>query len=163
MLTRNLIGGLVAMALGLAYLAVALQIQVSMLADTFGPRGMPLIYGGLMTGLGALLTLEALLTSYRLDPEARARLHDKEWRGMGVQILRAAGMFAIAAAYVLLVSWLGYPISLALLILAVALYMGARPGPRLLLIGVAGALAMWAIFVGLLGVRMPEGFLGALF
>ena len=163
MLTRNLISGLIVIAIGIAYLAMTMQIRVSALADGFGPRGMPLVYGWLLTGLGVILVGQSLAHSIRLDSHQRRALQSKEWRGMAAQTARAAGLLGIAVLYVLIVPYLGYPLSLLLVIGGVALYMGARPTPRLLLISVAGAALMWVIFVGLLDVRMPQGIWATLF
>lgn len=163
MLNRTLASGVIAIVFGLAYLAVTMEIRVSALADGFGPRGMPLVYGWLMTGLGAILVLQSLAQTMRMTPQDRAAFQHKEWRGMGQQIIRAAGLLAIAVAYVVIVPVLGYALSLVLVIAAVALYMGATPSMRLVLISVGGAVLMWIIFVGLLDVRMPKGVFAAVF
>ncbi|KXF74886.1 hypothetical protein ATN84_21945 [Paramesorhizobium deserti] len=162
MITRNIVGGIATTIIGAVYLYLALHIRVSALADGFGPRGMPVIYGWLVTGLGLLLLVHSAIEVARLSPEARAVLSEKEWAGQGRKILQAAGLFAIAIAFLFAVNILGYPLTLALLIAAVAVYMGARPDLLLLVIAAGGAAMMWFIFVGLLDVRMPQGIFSSL-
>ncbi|WP_435257646.1 tripartite tricarboxylate transporter TctB family protein [Thioclava sp. FR2] len=163
MLNRIYASGVIAVVFGVAYLAMTMQIRVSALSDGFGPRGMPLVYGWLMTGLGLILVLQSLSQTMKMSPEDRAAHQKKEWRGMSEQIIRAAGLLAIAVGYVVIVPILGYALSLILVIVAVALYMGATPSLRLALISIGGAVLMWIIFVGLLDVRMPQGVFSTLF
>jgi hypothetical protein len=77
-------------------------------------------------------------------------------------VLWAAGLLAIGIAYLLVVEALGYLVSIALLLIGVALYQGAAAGWRLPLIGIGGALFLWALFVLVLGVSMPRGLLAPL-
>lgn len=161
MLTRNFVGGLAATTLGGIYLYYASMLRVSSLADSFGPRGMPLVYGGLMLGLGLVLMAQAIITHINLPADQRSRLRE-EWEGQRRKVAWAAGLVGLAMAYVLLVSFLGYFVSLALLIGAVAIYLGAPLGWRPLVISLAGATVLWLIFAVILDVSMPSGFLAAL-
>lgn len=161
MLTRNFAGGLAAMILGGSYLSYANTLRVSSLADSFGPRGMPLIYGGLMLGLGLILMVQAIVTHLRLPADQRPDLRE-EWKGQRRKVAWAAGLMMLAVAYVLLVSFLGYLIALALLIGAVVMYLGVPPGWRPVAISIAGAVVLWLIFVVVLDVSMPSGLLADL-
>ncbi|MDB6455089.1 tripartite tricarboxylate transporter TctB family protein [Falsirhodobacter sp. 20TX0035] len=162
MITRNMVGGAVTIVIGAVYLYYAHQIRVSSLADSFGPRGLPLVYGWLTIFLGALVLGKSTVAVWRLDGEARATLAQEEWAGEGRSILRAAGLLLIATLYLLLLPHLGYPLSLVLLIGGVILYMGAARTWRVPVIALLGATMLWLIFVKLLGVDMPEGFLSTL-
>lgn len=51
--------------------------------------------------------------------------------------------------------YLGYLLSLALLIAGITLYMGAAPSWRTVVVPLVGAVLLWLIFVKLLGVDMP--------
>ena len=73
--------------------------------------------------------------------------------------MRAAGLLCLAIAYLLVVSYLGYALSIAILLCFVALYLGAKPGWQLGLVALGGATMLWAIFVIVLGVQMPAGML----
>lgn len=162
MLTRNLVGGLAAIAIGAIYLSFAMELRISSLDDTLGSRGMPVVYGWLMIVLGALVAVQALVAAWRQPAAERAALMATEWRGQGRKLLWAAGMLGFVVAYLLSVRTLGYGVAMAALIASVAMFLGARPGWRPLLVGVVGALVLWSIFVPLLGVPMPRGLLAHL-
>ena len=70
---------------------------------------------------------------------------------------RALGIVLIAGAYVVAVPVLGYPLTLAVVIGAAALYQGGRLSWPLALISVFGAAALWFVFVYLLHIAQPEG------
>ncbi|WP_265502590.1 tripartite tricarboxylate transporter TctB family protein [Paracoccus beibuensis] len=150
-----------AIGLGACYLYFASQMRASSLADSFGPQGMPLVYGWLMLGLGVVLVLQWLVATSRSSSETRQAAHADAWRGQGRKILRAGGLFGLAAAYLPIVQTLGYLPSMALLTFAVALYLGAPLTWRPVAIGIGGAIVLWLIFVQLLGVPMPRGILSA--
>lgn len=154
MLSRDFAGGLAAIVLGSLYLYFAFQQRVSALADTIGPAGMPKVLGILMIALGLVLCLQALYQTYRLKVA-----DSRQWQGQGRKLLRAAGLLCLAIAYLLVVSYLGYALSIAILLCIVALYLGAKPGWQLGLVALGGATMLWAIFVIVLGVQMPAGML----
>lgn len=162
MITREAVGGLAAIILGAAYLHFAGQMRASSLADSFGPKGMPLVYGWLMLGLGVVLLAQSLVLGLRLSKADRHAAQSQAWDGQGRKILWAGGLFAMAVIYVLIVQALGYLPSIALLTLAVALYLGAPLSWRPVAIAIGGAIVLWLIFVKLLGVPMPRGILAAL-
>lgn len=154
MFSRDLVGGLVAIVLGSLYLVFSIRQRVSALADSIGPAGMPKVLGFLMVALGIVLCIQAIY-QYRKS----ALSSPAEWDGIGGQILRAFGLVCIAIAYIYLIAILGYVPSIALLLAAVAIYLGATISWRLAVIALCGSLALWAIFVLLLDVPMPAGIL----
>lgn len=113
---------------------------------------MPKVLGFLMLGLGLILCAQALYRSFKASAAA-----ESEWQGQGKKILRAGGLLCLAVLYLLLVSILGYALSIAILLALVALYLGAALNWKLGLIAIAGAGLLWTIFVILLGVPMPSG------
>lgn len=159
MITRDLIGGLAAAIFGSVYLYYAAQIRVSSLADSFGPQGMPLVYGWLMVSLGLVLVGQTLVVYLKTSAEQRKLVDPIEWAGQGKKLRWAAGLMGCAIAYLALVTTLGYLIAMVLLISGVALFLGARLTWRPALVGFLGAIVMWLIFVKLLGVSMPSGLL----
>jgi putative tricarboxylic transport membrane protein len=167
---RNLVGGIAAIVIGAGYFVMTLGIRESALADAVGPAGFPKALAYSMIALGAILCAQALLASRAgraagpasagavpvpadddLDAEARES-------GLG-GLARVAGMLALGIVYLLIIRYLGYIPSVALLIIAVALYQGAPFSWRVIAIGVAGALVYWIIFVWLLGIPLPGGLL----
>ncbi len=137
------------MALGGAYLAQAIAIEDSLLSDAVGAGGVPKGIGALMIGAGALLALRSL------------RAPPAEAKGEGIAPhLKALGLLALLAAYVLLLPVLGYAPAILLLLVAVAAYAGAPLRPPLLLFGLGMTAVLWGSFVGLLHVPFPRSALG---
>lgn len=162
MITRDMIGGLVAVLFATVYLYFASQIRVSSLSDSFGPQGMPLVYGWLMLLLGLVLVGQAVFSYLKSESAVRQLIDTADWAGQGRKTLWAAGLMAFAIAYLGLVTSLGYLLAMVVLICGVALFLGARFTWRPVLIGVIGAVILWLIFVKLLGVAMPAGLLAVI-
>jgi hypothetical protein len=148
--------GLLLMLLAGAFYWLAAGLPVSALADSVGPARLPMVLSVVLGAVGLVIAARALLSR-------PARQHPGNEQGEGAADatpLRAAGFAAIAAAYVLLVSFIGYVMAIALLIAAVALYEGEKPSLRLAIVAAGGAVAFWLLFVKLLGVPQPPGLLG---
>ncbi|GLQ39723.1 hypothetical protein GCM10007908_33430 [Rhizobium albus] len=161
MLTRDFVGGVATIVIGAVYLYFAYQLRVSALDDSMGPGGLPRIYGWLLVGLGSILVIQALVARSLAAP-AGAEPVKGEWDGQGRKIAYAAGLLVIAMGYIFIVETVGYLVSVGLLIVTTALYLGAGFSGRLLAIGIGGAVFLYAMFVSLLGVRMPAGMLAPL-
>jgi hypothetical protein len=144
--SRDGVLGLVLLALAAAYYAAADAIPPSTLADAVGPGGLPKAYALVLAALALVLLVRA-------------------WRGAGAggpavtrrQLLRVGGLLGIGAAYLLVLPWAGYPLSLAGLIVAVAWYQGGRLDRRVVAVGVGGAVVLWLVFAQLLGIQYPLG------
>jgi hypothetical protein len=153
---RDLACGVLMLALAIAYYSVAAAIPQSTLADAVGPQGLPLNYAIALGILSILLIINTLLG-----------------RGGGIQAvvgaaksaeksdlyaaLRAIGMLAIGVVYVAVLPWLGYIVSIALLLLAIICYMEGRLNRWAIPIAACGGVAFWIIFVEILQVPQPAG------
>ena len=135
------------MALGAAYFAQAAAIEDSLLSDAIGAGGVPKGIAILIGGAGAALLARSLP---HLGAAAGARF------AAGPH-LKALGLLGLLGLYLLLLPLLGYALSILLLAVAVAAYTGAPLRPALLLFGAGTAAVLWAAFVGLLGVPLPQG------
>jgi putative tricarboxylic transport membrane protein len=141
---RDMICGAAGLAIALAYYALADALPVSLLSDEIGAAGVP---KSLAIGLGLcsiLLVGRAALT-----------------RGAAISFdtlthARALGIIAIGAAYAALAQLIGYAPAIALLIAGTALYFGAWLSPRLIMVAILGGAALWALFVRMLGIPMPD-------
>jgi hypothetical protein len=71
--------------------------------------------------------------------------------------MRALGLILIGGVYLLLLPFLGYFLCVALLVVAVARYMGEPYGLRLALTSLGLALAFQLIFVQFLRIQLPIG------
>ena len=67
------------------------------------------------------------------------------------------GTLALGAAYGVLLPWLGYAVSIGVLLAATAAYQGAGLNRRVVLVAAGGAAFLWALFVWLLGIPQPAG------
>lgn len=161
MLTRDFVGGVASIAIGAVYLYFAYQLRTSALDDSMGPGGLPRIYGWLLVGLGVVLTIQSVFARC-MSVAGGVTAEKGEWEGQGRKILFAAGLLAIGIGYIFVVETLGYLLSIALLLLVTALYLGAGNRGRVLAVAVLGAVFLWVMFVVVLGVRMPSGPLSSL-
>lgn len=148
-LSRDTGLGVLAIIVAGAYYAEATTIQQSLLADAVGADGVPrmLAVGMGLTGL-VLAGRDVLRPATASEDDVPVSAH-----------LRAAGLLAILVVYLLALPVAGYPLSVAALIAAVAVYAGARVGPTLAVTAVAGAAAFWSMFKWLLGIQLPVGML----
>jgi len=159
-MARDFTCAAVLFVIAVVYYVLASGIGRSALADEVGPAGLPLVYATLLGGLAILLALKTAVR-YMLARQQEASAEPEKRRAAYV-LARAAGTLGIGAAYVLLVNILGYWLSLALLLPAMATYQGERISRRLVLISITGASVFWLLFVWLLGIPMPQPWLGPL-
>src|SRR5688500_10535041 len=118
---RDLVCGLIALALAGLYLTEASEIQISALGDTVGAAGFPQILGWLLAGSAVLLLAQALLERRTRGP------HVSGTEGETVELpahmfKRAAGLTLIAAAFIAALPYLGYIVAVALMLAAVMVY-----------------------------------------
>jgi len=142
---RDLALAAAGLALAFACWRAADGLQRSFLADAVGADGVPKALAAMLALLSAWIAMRAL----------RRREHGAAGHGH----LKALGLAGLGFAYLGLVSLAGYPVALALLIAAAALFYGAPATPRTALFAAGSALALWLVFARLLGVAMPGGLL----
>ena len=135
--------GLAALALSGAYYWMATSLPQSRLADAVGAGGLPRVYAIILAALALILIV-------------RSR---GPWDlGFGIRDLsRIGGMVAIGAAYVVVVPWLGYLLSIAGLILATTYYQGGTVNRSLVVVALGGGIFFWLLFVVFMGIPQPAG------
>lgn len=147
-MNRDLAFGLSGAAIAGGYYWLAASIRQSALADTVGPQGLPKAYALVL----ALLSLTLM---------ARSLGERRSGAGDGAAdrspIPRVLGMLAMGAAYIALVPWLGYAVTLAGLLLAVTWYLSGAITRATVIVAVSGATVLWLLFVRLLGIAHPAG------
>lgn len=152
---RDFLSGGVLIALAAAYYIATGTIAESTLSDEIGATGLPRLLAMLLAFIGLALiarTAFVALAARRANvPQVAA---DEE---EGAPLPRAVGLLLIGGAYVVLLPFIGYFLSVALLIGAVAFYEGAARSWVLPTAALGGATLYWAIFVKLLGVHQPAG------
>ena len=145
--------GLAALALAGVYAFFAFEIPHSFLADPVGAAGLPEAYAIALALLASLLLAKSLASRAALQETVESRSD-----GMTAsRHFRAIGLLLPGIGYLALISSLGYFVTIFLLIIAVALYAGARLSLKLLSISVVGAISMWVIFDKLFSIPLPVG------
>ncbi len=144
--------GMLALALAGVYYYYAADIPRSLLSDEVGADGLPRIYA-IALGLLGLLSIGQWFVTRARATEAGA---ETETTAL-LQHARAVGLLVLGATYLLLIGSLGYFLTIALLIAAVARYSGAAFDLRLLWISAGGAIVFWLVFVQLFGMPLPTG------
>jgi hypothetical protein len=141
--------GAAAIAFAGAYLHGTSGITESLLSDSIGAAGLPRAVGWAMGVVGALLCVRALAAARTHAPQAGGE--GRSWHPH----LRALGLLAILAGYVVLAPWFGYAVATGLLVAASAWYAGAKRDRYLLVVPVAAAAVLWLLFVQAFGIPMP--------
>lgn len=148
--------GMVALlaVVGVVLLVDTGRITVPGSSNTVGPRFFPYLVGGAILAVAAALAV-AVWRGDRAEPEEGEDVDtaaDTSW--VAVALIAAA-----FAAHALLINVVGWPLAVTLMFGTVAKVLGARGWVRPLLTGSIVAVAMWLVFVGLLGVALPGGVL----
>ncbi len=140
-------------------LSAARGIDDSLLADAVGAGGVPQGVGIVM-GLAALVLFAKSFVGHAGAAAAAADPAPAPWLPLP-RLLRTAALVLILLGYGLLLPWLGYPLTVSLLVLAAGWLAGAALRLPLLLCAAAAGPALWAMFDGALQVHMPSGTLWA--
>jgi putative tricarboxylic transport membrane protein len=154
---KDLVCGLIALALAGVYLNEATKIQVSALGDTVGAGGFPLILGSLLAVAALLLLLQSFLARRSAGADGPSAEVEGEAESPGYGVRRAAGLTVIAAAFIAMLPLGGYVVAVALLLAAVMLYQGLPFSRRTILVAGGGAIFLYGLFGLLLGIPVPRG------
>ena len=158
---RDLGAGALMLCVAGFYGWTASAIPTSRLDDAVGAAGAPLALSVVLAALALVLMARSAVRILAARAE-NARLGGPEADPPGLawsRHLRALGLLTFGAGYILLLPVVGYAVSIFCLLLAVAIYSGARVGVRTAFFAVtAGGLA-YAIFVAALGIPLPAGML----
>ena len=150
-MSLDLAFGLAMLALAGGYYATAAAIPPSFLDDVVGPAGLPKAYSIVLAGLAAVQVVRSLLIMRRPPPGP------VQPAGRVLADSRIAVTLGIGIVYGVVLPWLGYPASIALLLVATAGYMAGGIDRRVVAVAMAGAAVFWLLFVWLLGIPQPEG------
>lgn len=139
------------------------KIRISPLDGPVGAPGLPKALAFALGGLAIVLIVRGLYATWARRQRAVAEAPPTEPLREQLQPhLRAIGMLALGIGYLLVVPYLGYALSIMLLMFVVALYIGAPVQLRTAGIAVAGGVVFYLIFVGLLDIPLPPGTLPGL-
>lgn len=150
---KNLVVGVLALVFAGIYYYLSNDIHRSLLSDQVGADGLPKLYAMILGVLGIALTVKSL--AFRTASAAKAEPASETVTPLGH--LRAMGLLGLGVAYLLLISKLGYLVTIFLLLIAVTVYCGAKLNLRLLLINAAGSVVFWLVFAKMFSVSLPSG------
>jgi hypothetical protein len=149
-MTRDLVFGSATLAVAVVYYALTSTIPPSELADPIGPQALPKMYAFVLAGLSILLIARSLRTRANLEPRTPEPSNHRA-------AARVAGLLLIGIAYILVLPYLGYLVSVAMLIAATTYFQGGPLNLRTLLVSVSGAVLFWTLFIWLLRIQYPAG------
>jgi len=161
-MTRDTWIGIVFMAFAALYWLGADGIRVSPLDGPVTAAGLPKSLAYALGGLALLLILRSLALKWMAtrapagQQDASPEVGEQGAPGMK-RHLRALGMLALGIGYLLLVPYLGYTLTVIGLLLATALYIGAKFGPKTLAIAGLGGIFFYLLFVQFLHIPLPPG------
>lgn len=148
--------GLVMLLVAVVYWLEADKIRISPLDGPVGASGLPKALAYALGALALVLIMRSLagaLTARKPTPSDDVKEQSPAMRPH----LRALGLLVIGVGYLLLVNSLGYTVTIAALLLAVSLYIGAELNVRTVSIAVIGGVVYYLLFVQFLGIPLPSG------
>ncbi|WP_414472200.1 tripartite tricarboxylate transporter TctB family protein [Microvirga sp. M2] len=152
----NLITGTLLLIFSVVFWFGADTIPKSRLGGSVGADGLPKMLAIALGVLSAGLIVQTLLMMRTAQVATHA---GPKAAGEPISLyLRGFGMIVIGAAYLVLVPYLGYMLTIALLLLTVAIYNGKRPTAGLLVFAIVGSVFFYLLFVRVLDVPLPAGF-----
>jgi hypothetical protein len=155
---RDAIVGAVILAAAGIYWHAAGTIRRSSLDDSVGAAGVPNTLAAILAGLAVLLILRSLVLRSRQAPRTVEAVDEARPDEAPRAHFRALGMLVLGVLYLLIVPVLGYAVSIALLLAAVALYNHRKAALELALFAVLGSAGFYLLFVKILGIPLPAGF-----
>ena len=158
------ITAVVGAVLAISYLLYARGIEDSLLADSVGANGVPMGVGGLLLLACVALFFKSGVKSVASATPAEAAASDDSAAGGAEHPHRMAlGLLTLLAAYVALLPFLGYVLSIGLLVGSVAWLAGARQRVSVLACMVLAGPALWLLFDWALEIHLPVGLWPLLF
>jgi hypothetical protein len=155
--SRDLAFGTVMLAVALTYFGLTTQVPESALDDAVGPVGLPRLYAIILVVLCLVAIVRSLRVMFRHEAQSGDDVPRPSWRSAPRPSWRFAGMLLIGVVYVAVVPWLGYLLSIALLIASTAWYQGGSINRRVVVVAASGALLLWLLFVAFLRIPQPPG------
>ncbi len=154
MRNRDLLFGITTLVVAAVYYELAVAIPQSDLADPVGPQGLPRVYALLLAALSLILIARSLRRS---SSSAGSSNPESRIPNPGAGIARVIGMLLIGVAYIIVLPWLGYLLSVAALITATIYFQGGVINGRSILVALSGAVCLWLLFIWLLRIQYPAG------
>jgi hypothetical protein len=152
---KDRLTGLLGMFVSAVYVHQASLIEDSLLADAVGVAGVPTGIGYLMCVASALLFMKSWLKS-KAESSAAAE-EEVEPGGSAHPHWKAVGLLALLLGFLMLVTILGFIVSIGVMVAAVAYFGGARELKTLLWCALITGPALWLSFDYALEIHLPTG------
>lgn len=155
--------GLASLVLAGLYWGQTQRIPVSPLDGVVNAKAMPHALALALALFSLLLVARALLVEWMTVRAAHAAgtvpapIEEEGKRFGWAQHAKAAGVLVLGLAYLIALPWIGYLLSMAVLVTVVAIYIGARASLYTVAVGVGVAVTFYMLFVWLLDIPMPAG------
>lgn len=156
-IARDFWVGLVMLAVAAVYWFEAGKIRISPLDGPVNASGLPKSLAYALGFLALVLMVRGLIDTHFAIRSGKSGEAAPALAKALRPHLRAMGMLAIGVGYLLTVSWLGYILTIAVLLVAVSLYNGARAGLKVGLFAMSGGVFFHLMFVEFLGIPLPPG------
>lgn len=157
----NRITALVGAVLAISYLLYARGIEDSLLADSVGANGVPMGVGGVLLLACVALFFKSSVKNkaegVQSTAPAEAAKPDDSAAGAEHPHRMALGLLTLLAVYVALLPFLGYALSIGLLVGSVAWLAGARKRVSVLACMLLAGPTLWLLFDWALEIRLPVG------
>jgi putative tricarboxylic transport membrane protein len=157
---RDLLFGIATFVVAVGYYGLTVTIPQSDLADPVGPQGLPQVYALLLAALSLILIARSLGSRKRASQNAEPENpvpSGSRIPNSGSRAVKVVGMLLIGVAYIIVLPWLGYLLSVAALITTTIYFQGGVINGRSILVALSGAVCLWLLFVWLLGIQYPAG------
>ncbi|HAE22689.1 MAG TPA: hypothetical protein DCG47_10265 [Spirochaetaceae bacterium] len=151
-MTWNMITGLVAMLIGVAYSWGAWTLPQASFGSPTGHIIYPVMLGGIMTLLGLSLSVREWLSKGKADAKASPKFGKLTRHGREIALAIVASV-----GYALVFKPLGYVISTVLYLGAVLFLVNGREKlTRTVLVAVLFSVGVYVLFSVLLGIQLPR-------
>ncbi len=157
-LDKDYVAGLFLIILGVGYYRTADALPRSLISDRVGAAGFPKLLASALILFSGVLIIQAFWRQL-------ARTADQAGEGGGktlADFAHAAGMLSLGVGYLLIVSRVGYLLSIALLLGAALRYQKEPLSVRMFVTALLGGILFWCFFVFALDTPMPAGIWPAL-
>jgi putative tricarboxylic transport membrane protein len=155
---KDSIAGCLLLALAAGYWWLTRAIPESSLSDEVGAGGLPKLLAVTLAVVACLLIGKSVITLRRAAPT----LIDHDEAVEQAPLLRALGFATIGVGYMFLAPLVGFPVGIAALVIAVAVYERESLSVKLVAVAAGGGLGFWLIFVRFLGTEQPTSTLLAM-
>lgn len=154
-MTKNMQSGLLAVILGLAYLAGTFAIPMYETGDSIGPRSFPFLIAAIVLICGVALIFHDLRAKERKPFSWGFAAQRAVW-------LRIAATIIFGILFGLVLDTLGYLIAMFLFMIIITSMINVGRHKQNLIISVAFALISFLSFAVLLKLSLPRGLLGGI-